>query len=396
MPQITVRPYEERDREAFFHVRAMTYNNGKPIPPEDQVFKTTRGYVGELDGKIVGVFSVLDFTCSRCHSVEASGFSSVRDAAVAGVAVLPEYRMSGVGSAMMREGLRLFREEGIPMASLYAFRESYYRQFGYEVCGSRIKISVPTGRFPKIKPQEEIMRLTKEQALSLRPCYEMFCKTRSGMNMRTEAHWSRVLGDDVTIYAVGGRPANAYVLVNHQWQFWEGQAIAEVVWNQGRAYESVLSILAGIGINKSSIEWYEPRDSPFLASYMDQGVKANIERLVMYRATDVPACLRALKPLSSGSFAVSVPDDLFPENAGPWRVDFSPDGVEVTRTDKADFEIPIRNFVQAYLGEPSFDDLCRNGVAVRPLAPSWEAFGEAARAASALMPSCPTYCTDFF
>ena len=65
MPQITVRPYQEQDREAFFHVRAMTYNDGKPIAPEDQVFKTTRGYVGEVDGVIAGVFSVLDFTCSR-------------------------------------------------------------------------------------------------------------------------------------------------------------------------------------------------------------------------------------------------------------------------------------------------------------------------------------------
>src|SRR6476619_1643826 len=125
MPQITVRPFQEEDREAFFHVRSMTYNDGKPIPPEDQVFKTTRGYVGAVDGRIAGVFSVLDFTCTR-------GTTVVRDAAVAGVAVLPEYRMTGIGSAMMSESLKLFRSEGIPMASLYAFRESYYRRFGYE------------------------------------------------------------------------------------------------------------------------------------------------------------------------------------------------------------------------------------------------------------------------
>ena len=382
MPQITVRPYREDDREAFFHVRAMTYNDGRPIAPEDQVFKTTRGYVGEVDGKVVGVYSVLDFTCTR-------GSATVRDAAVAGVAVLPEYRMTGVGGEMMRWAIRRFREEGVPMASLYAFRESYYRKFGYEVCGSRIKISVPNEIFPKVKPSVPVRRLSISEAGQLQPCYEIFCHQRSGMNVRTENHWSRVIGKDTAIYVAGGNAIEAYILLDHRWQFWETQTAAELIWSTGEGYESILSMLAASGINKSSVEWYEPSDSPFLARHMDHGVKANAERLVMYRVCDVPACLRALQPKASDSFYLSVSDDLIPENEGPWHVEFSPDEVKVTKTDKCDIQLTINQFAQAFLGQPSLADFDRNGIGSAKTL-------EGAQAASLLLPPLPVYCADFF
>ena len=383
MPQITVRPYEERDREGFFHVRAMTYNDGRPIPPEDQVFKTTRGFVAEVDGKIAGVFGILDFTCSR-------GDVSVNDAAVAGVAVLPEYRMSGVGGVMMRWAIRHFREEGIPMASLYAFRESYYRKFGYEVCGSRIKISVPNTIFPKLKPIVPVRRLSLSEAGQLQPCYEAFCRRHSGMNIRTEKHWSRVLGKDTTIYAAGANEVEAYALLDHKWQFWETQNAAEVVWSTGAGYESILSVIAGVGINKSCVEWYEPSDSPFLARFMDHGVKANIERLVMYRVTDVPACLSAVKNRHKGEFTFRVVDDLVPENQGPWHVSFSADGTSVKKTENAEIALTIQQFTQAFLGEPSLTDMIRNGTIC-----SKDRGGEL-HAMELLLPPLPTYCTDFF
>jgi len=381
MPQITVRPYEEKDREAFFHVRAMTFNDGRPIPVEDQVFKTTRGFLAEIENQIAGVFVILDFTCTR-------GRATLRDAAVAGVAVLPEFRMSGVGGAMMKWALKHFREEGIPMASLYAFRESYYRNFGYEVCGSRVKTTLPNSRYPKIKPELPIRRLNLDEIAAIKPCYDAFCHQRSGMNIRTDNHWSRVLGKDISIYAAGD-PVEAYILVNHQWQFWEGQSVSEFVWTSRRGYDAIVSVLCGIGINKTSVDWYEPSDSPYLYRYEDQGVKHQIERLVMYRATDVKACLEALKPDHSGTFSITIQDDLIPENRGPWRVEFSPNSVKVAPTESGEIEIPIRHFVQALLGEPSLADLARNDlINVKSL--------KAMQAAELLLPPNPTYCTDFF
>src|SRR5579862_6249541 len=121
MSDIVVRPYEPRDQEQTWHVRAMTYNSGRPIPVEQQVYKTSTPYVAEHKGKIVGTFVVIDMTCTRGDR------AAWKTGGIAGVAVLPEERQSGVGSAMMRWALRYMREQGYVIASLYGFREPYYR-----------------------------------------------------------------------------------------------------------------------------------------------------------------------------------------------------------------------------------------------------------------------------
>nr|HWA84206.1 GNAT family N-acetyltransferase [Fimbriimonadaceae bacterium] len=145
MSDIVVRPYEPQDQEQTWHVRAMTYNSGRPIPIEQQVYRTATPYVGELDGRIVGTFVIMDMTCTR------GSRAAWKTGGIAGVAVLPEARQAGVGGAMMRWALRHMRENGYVLAALYAFRETYYRKFGYEVCGLRHKVTCPTSRLPKIE-----------------------------------------------------------------------------------------------------------------------------------------------------------------------------------------------------------------------------------------------------
>jgi predicted acetyltransferase len=383
MPSITVRPYEDRDRDGFFHVRSVTYEDAKPIPEEKKVLKNVSGYLAEVDGEIGGVYSVLDLTATR-------GPALLRCAGIAAVAVLPEYRRSGVGAAMMRWGLRNLREQGFDLASLYAFRESFYRRFGYEVCGTRWKVEVPSHRFPRVEGGLAIRRLPSSEVDQIKPAYEMFSHARSGMNIRTPAHWERVLGstDEALIYAAGA-PVEAYAIVRHKWEFWEGQHISEVAWITERGYDSILGLLAGIGINKSSVTWYEPSDSPFLSRYMDQSVKLSLDRPIMFRALNVPSCLRKLRPAGSGEFSLRVLDSEVPENEGPWRVRFRPDCVDVEACSDADLSLSVSSFTQALLGQPCLEDLVRNGSVSFSRA-------EAFDAARCLLPGSPVFCSEFF
>lgn len=384
MPNIVVRALQTEDIEGFHDVRSLTYNDGNEIPAERREFKLTRPFVARLDDEVSGAFVVLDMTCTRGEAVIPCG-------GVAAVAVYPHRRKSGVGSAMMSWLVRDLRESGIPMASLYPFRETFYRRFGYEVAGKRMKITCPTGRIPKLKHELPIRRLKPTDWEALNPCYEAFAKARSGLSLRTEKLWARVLGENrpLTIYAAGD-PVEAYVVVSHTTEFWSTDHMSDVAWSTREGYQALMEIFAGIAINKTALSWFEPSDSPFYGEYLDQGVIAEVQRPVMYRVCDVPAALSALKPSSTGEFTIRLQDDVIPENEGPWKVSFSPEGVEVAKSPwEADLEMDIRPFAQAFLGEPSLADLVRNGrVQVRD-ATSLEA-------AKLLLPPSPVICADFF
>jgi predicted acetyltransferase len=354
----------------------MTYNSGQPIPLDKQVYKTSTPYVGELDGRVVGTFVVMDMTCTRGSQ------AAWKTGGIAGVAVLPEARQSGVGGAMMRWALKHMRESGYVLAALYAFRESYYRQFGYEVCGMRYRIPCPNARLPRHKAALPIRRVPAEGLDEIKACHEGFCRARSGMNLRNEMHWGRVVNENRAIYAAGD-PVEAYAIVDHDWTFWIDQPVAEFGWTTERGYESMVSFFGSLGINKTSVSWNEPSDSPFLARHLDKGIDVVSEKPIMFRLLNAPAALSDLKG-AEGSFHVALHDQDLPENAGPWLVECRDGKTRVTPAESFDFELDVRAGVQALLGEPGFDALMRNGVA--PV-------NEAARR---LLPPIPVYHLEHF
>lgn len=384
MSEIRVRPYvDATDHEAFWHIRAMTYNDGKPVDPEKREIKLAKPFVCERGGKIEAEYVVLDLTCSRGTAVLPCG-------GIAAVAVLPEKRTHGIGVEMMRQSLRLMKEEGKLLASLYAFRESFYRKVGYEACGKRLKLTVPNARYPKVRPELEVRLIRSADRAQIYGCYEEFSRRRSGLSRRDELLWNRTTKPDnasIGIYAAGD-PVEAYAVVDHKMNFWEALEIDEFVWTTDRGYRSVLAALIGLGINKTELSWYEPSDSPFLTRYLDQGVKVQSERAVMWRTLDVPGALRALHPRAMGEFRIRILDHELPENQGPWHVRFTPAGVEVDPASDAAIVLDTRQFTQALLGDPSAADLARNGILTGP--------EEEIHAMDRLLPASPVYCLDFF
>ena len=209
--------------------------------------------------------------------------------------------------------------------------------------------------------------------------------------MRPENQWDRIiqLDSNKAIYTVG-EPVEAYAIVTHDWNFWVEQKVDEFVWTTPRGYESLLSVLSGIGINKTHLSWIEPSDSPYRAKYWDRGAELNAgSGYLMWRVLNVPQALRKLCTQSTGSFTLEILDEHFPENRGPWKVDFSPTGVSVTLTDEAGLAMDIRQFSQAFMGQPGLADLALNCLI--------EVRSEAdLESASRLMPAHPVCCLDAF
>ena len=389
---IEIRPYTPADRESVFTAMTVVYGDGSPPEPEDELPAQRSHFVAMDRDVCVGFFAEFHFDTLR-------GAGTLPTGGLAMVGVVPERRHTGVGGDLMRFAIHDMRRRGKAIASLYPFAESYYRQFGYEVCGSRLKITCPKSYLPKLKPPLGIRRLKWEEFDQIKPCYEVFAKSRSGLAERDGYLWDRLFGKksksptlayEKTVYAAGD-PVEAYAVVSHAVDFHVEQSVSELAWCSAKGYESMLTFMRSLAANKSGLQWYEPSDSPFYFRHLASSALGEVllEKTIMYRILNVPAALSALRTSANAEFTLSVSDPEISENEGPWRVRSLDGQVAVEKTITADLQFDIRSFTQAYLGQPSIDDVIRNGHAAA-------ASGKAIDAFRTLMPSAPVYCLDMF
>jgi predicted acetyltransferase len=382
---VEVGPCSAGDLEALGKVWSITYGNGEPFTRDPSKTRLSEDFVAKQDGVAVGGFGISPMTATR-------GEAEFKCAGVLAVAVMPHIRGGGVGSAMMRYAIHEYRDRGYELASLYAFKDSFYRAFGYEVTGLRYKISVDINAFPRIKPTLPIRQLKADSVDVIKDCYHAFAHKRSGLNLRQGNQWDRILPKDSnrTVY-VAGDPVEAYAVVQHKIDFWTDQDIVELVWTTQKGYDSLLSVFSGIGINKKNLVWTEPSDSPFRARYWDHDASVTgLTPQIMFRVLNVKKGLEGLKPSGSGNFIIEIVDEVVPENNGPWHVTFSPSGVQVESTAKAPgFTMDIRRFTQAFMGEPSLSSLLLNELfEVHDL--------DQVKAAEILLTPSPTLCFESF
>lgn len=379
------RPYEPRDREGFNHVRSVVYRGGEPVRPDENLFpEGSEGTVVEVNGRIVGAATSLRIPMFvRGNQTLAGG--------VAAVAVVPEQRRGGVGSALMRGVNGQLFEQGFTVAALYGFREVYYRKLGFEVCGGRNLITCPSNRIPQFGDAPSAYQVPCNDPAPLLDAYYQFAHRYSGMGNRTDDLWERVIGSDgsYAIYAVGD-PIEAYAVVRLESGFWVKQPIREAVWTTYSGYKGLMNLFAAFGMNKSVVEWYEPTDSTFLAAHMDQGVEVRQERQTMYRVLKVANALQLLPAEVDAEIRLKVVDHDIPANHATWHIRSSAGQIEAEPNEgDADAEVSIQQFTQIILGEPSAQSLVELGL-VQPRSSS------AARALVSLFPAHRAYCLDFY
>jgi predicted acetyltransferase len=322
--------------------------------PTDEPFEPARNgekrYLTLRDGLPAAACSVTRSTLARNDKDLSCG-------CVAVVATLPEHRRAGAASHLMTDVLAAMQEEGVATSALYAFREPFYRKFGYATCGWRWQIKCPAHRLPKIEGELPVRQVAAEDSPSLDPVYTSFVRARSGSFLRSESDWKDRLGKrPPSIYAFG-EPAEAYLWVNLS-DFWGEAMVGEVAWTSSRGHASVLAFFSGIAASQSSVTWCEPRDGLFVPGYLDQGIPVALHRPTMFRLVDLPL---ALAPFMSGDegLVLRVSDEVAPWNQGLWRLGGS---VERVASDDPDAEMDIDVLAQLVIGECSAWQLASVGL----------------------------------
>ncbi len=339
------------DERGFHSVRSWVYS-GREL--EGEGWTPAEGatrWVVKSGEEVVSVADIVPYNFLVRGRIIPSG-------GVAGVGTAAEARRTGAASALMQGLVKTHAELGMGLSCLYAYRETYYRRFGYATSGWRWQISVPAARMPQVKTDLSIRRIEPSQAAELlNPVYEDFISRYSGCHVRNQAAWQARFGMVApAIYAVGS-PVQAYLWAKVD-GFWGDVQVGEAVWSSGDGYKGLLSLLAGLSSNQNSVTWMEPPDSPFLSLFLDQGIAAQQHRPTMYRIADIRAAFAGL--VSAQPFSFEVKDPLISDNEGVWTL--GPDGL--CRGGDPCFSCSISTLTQALLGQPSLQQLGQFGEAV--------------------------------
>lgn len=385
MEHLLRRVVNDQDRLDLAQVWQIVYNRDAPVDAPSILSGREYGVLATANGVLAGGYSVVH------HDVTLRG-GTVPCGGIGGVATLPEFRSTGVGTDLMRWSLAEMVESGFVLAALYPYRESYYRRFGYETSGRRWSIRCPQNRLPRLKAELPARKISVDELLALRPAYDAFAARLNGANHRTDAEWHHRMGKHAPMIWAVGDPVEAYAWTQMEGGFWEDLHLGELAWSTRRGYESLMVLLTGLCANRTALVWDEPSNGPFINEFLDQGVEVRLSRPAMFRLLDVPAAFAAFAPtwLPDGAFTFEVEDPTLPAVHGIWRVDASGGRLSATRiSDAPDFRLRTQAFVQAILGEPSLLELAHAGI-VDVLHPA--RFEQALRA----LPAHPALLTEFF
>jgi predicted acetyltransferase len=379
---LTFHRAQPADWEEMNHVWAWVYEGSPPneaLDPEPEGI--TRVLVRE-DGKAAAVCSIIDYEIARGESTLSCG-------GIGGVATLVESRRSGAGSALMRGTLRQMFDDGKAISALYAFKEEYYRRFGWEACGWRWQHSLPSHRIPETELSLPVRQIKPEDAAGLDSAYVPMIRALSGSHLRSSDDWQKRLGKKpMAIYAVGD-PIEGYFWAKAV-EFWETAEIGEIAWSTSRGYDSLWAVIKGLCSNQANVTWCEPPNGPIIGRFVNQGLDSKLSRPTMFRVINVEKALKAIAPAGGEfSFCLEVVDEEIPENCGAFKVTSGPGSSTVIRGGEPDFKLDVRQLSQAVMGDPSLKQISEWGLL--------ETFDEAGLdQAIEWFGSMPVVCMEFF
>jgi predicted acetyltransferase len=307
-------------------------------------------------GKMCSVAGVIDYkTRFDGHTADMGG--------AAGVATLAEARFGGYVRKIFEKALPAMYEEGKIFSFLYPFDFSFYRKFGYELCYSANRLTIPmylfkefkyAGGFEQYFPGGDIAGLTD--------VYNAFIEDKNLALVRDEgAMRERIDKDPYTerrgVYMhrdTDGRAA-AYIAFDAE----DGDGgremnVREIAWTSAGAFHAVLGFIGALAPEFASLKWDAPRGldmASFFADPMD--IKISNPPGGMNRIVNVRRAFGLMAaPEQPGRAVISVTDASLPVNGGVYELEWDKGAVRSVKLTKgqADMDADVQTLAQLVTG----------------------------------------------
>jgi predicted acetyltransferase len=378
-----IRPITPDELPAFIHVDGAAYSS----PQTDEDIEAARGSF-EFDRSLVATENERFIGAAGAISFDLTlpGYTTTPVAGVTWVAVLPTHRRRGVLTALMRRQLQDVRARGEALAVLTASESAIYRRFGYGAATSVIYTEIERAHSAFLSPVPDTGRyrlVEQEEAISeiLPPLYDDVRRARVGELSRTPARWRSQYrtpnapynGFGPRFYAVyesdAGRVEGA-VIYRAKLEWTNGVAdgtlqVSELIARTPEAYMSLWRYCLDVDLVARVRGMHRPVDEPLrwmLADSRRQRVTHLADNLWV-RLLDIPTALSARRYAGSERLTFEVSDLFFPELAGRYTLEGSPESAACARSDHAvDLALDVAALGATYLGGVSFSMLAQAGV----------------------------------
>lgn len=298
------------------------------------------------------------------------GGRSVPMTGIAGVAVDPSARGSGVGRWMMARALEEIRESGVPMSGLYSAMHPLYRSVGFEHAGCHHSVSVPMELLPRGTRRFESYR--ESDLEQVKACYAGWASRHDGHLDRGDYCWHRIWdhrGKPIRGYVSRGDGGviDAYAFCDQRMMHEDFNHQVLHVTDMGAGSRDglagLMGFLRGFSSIASSVTWKGGAMHPALTALADRRYKIHLLDHWMLRVVDPVGAMSVRGGSGAASrVEISLEDPVFADNHGPWILGRGAEGLRAERGGGGGVRVSVRALASLYAGYMSARDLAMIGL----------------------------------
>ncbi|NLU78658.1 GNAT family N-acetyltransferase [Micromonospora sp. HNM0581] len=335
----------------------------QPPPPPNPTGRTAYGAF-DSTGKLIG--KAVDL-----HDEQWWSGHAVPAADVAGVAVAPEARGTGVGRALLSTLLRHAHDRGAAVSALFPTTAAPYRACGWEITGQRRTLDLPTATLPRHRPDPRltVRAGTPGDLPATAELYRHVAHHRNGLLTRTHRRFT----------ATDELPYDGLTLVEH-----DDQLVGYAGWDRGRGYgpDAVLTVedilattadatqaLVGVLASWCSVTptlRVTPLPGDTVSTHLPLERAREHERDTwMHRPVDIVRAVQARgwPTHTHGQVTFTLTDDLADWNTGTWQLTVADGHADLHRTtNDTDLHLTVRGFARLYTGTATARTLAETGL----------------------------------
>lgn len=246
---------------------------------------------------------------------------------IASVSTWPEYRRNGYVGKLLRHSFEVMRGRGQSLSMLHPFSFSFYRKYGYEIYTDVKKYELELRHIPSLPHPGGSFVRTRDVNL-LRRVYDAYAREYSGMLVRSDDWWNRILEDRSSTLAVWlneeGEPRGylRYLVRN------EEMKVHEWVYLDETARMALLKWISNHDSMCGKVTMKSAADDALSFLLPNPRFKQETAPYFMARIVDVEAFVSRypFRPGESLEFLLQVEDEHAEWNAGCFGVMIHPDG----------------------------------------------------------------------